>query len=82
MMCCAVSLTTEETDLEVMTGSSDWHLQKVSFDMGKIFWLFFMTMYNHSHSVACVIKVPSKDLPHYTFLTETTISYEQVSTEK
>lgn len=41
MMCCAVSLPTEETDLEVMTGPPYWHLQNVSFDMGKIFWGFF-----------------------------------------
>lgn len=44
MMCFAVSLLPEDTDLEVMTGSSDWHWQKVSFDMEKMFWYLFMTL--------------------------------------
>lgn len=44
MMCFAVSLLPEDTDLEVMTGSSDWHWQKASFDMEKMFWYLFMTL--------------------------------------
>lgn len=44
MVCFAVSLPPENTDLEVMTGSSDSQLHKVSFDMEKMFCYLFKTL--------------------------------------
>jgi len=40
MICCAVSLPVKEPDIEIMTGSSNWHSQKVPFDTGRYFGIF------------------------------------------